>query len=256
MKISMDELKDCLGSMTQGESSVRQKAASSLAKYTNADWEGAPDAVTATVQALVGNGQLRTAGRADPFFRAEATKALGNIGTHSPKVVPELTRILQEDADVEVRTEAARAIGRIGAPAASVTKLLARLLSNPACGDMLRGEAARALARVDPTGASTVKALRAAVNDRSGYVCVCAAEAVAKVSPEATDEAVKALAARLSDANSRGSATQALYRIGPKAVKAVPALLIAAKDKDRLFRESVIMALRKIDPQAAAKAGL
>lgn len=255
MKISMDELKDYLGGMTQGESSIRQKAASNLAKYTTAEWEGAPDAVTATVQALVGDGHLRSAGRSDPFFRAEATKALGNIGTHSPKVVPELTRILQEDADTDVRAEAARAIGRIGAPAASVTRLLTNVLGNLSCGDNLRGEAARALARVDPTGANTVRALRTATGDRSGYVCVCAAEALAKVATDAND-AVMALAARLTDQRARVMATQALYRIGPKAIKAVPALLVAAKDKDRLFREAVVMALRKIDPQAAAKAGL
>ena len=35
-----------------------------------------------------------------------------------------------------------------------------------------------------------------------------------------------------------------------------PALLIALKTKDRLFRESVVMALRRIDPETAAKAGL
>jgi hypothetical protein len=32
--------------------------------------------------------------------------------------------------------------------------------------------------------------------------------------------------------------------------------LAAAKTKDRLFQQSVVMALRKIDPEATAKAGL
>ena len=36
----------------------------------------------------------------------------------------------------------------------------------------------------------------------------------------------------------------------------MPALLIATKSEDRLFRESVLMALGRIDPEAVAKAGL
>jgi len=45
---------------------------------------------------------------------------------------------------------------------------------------------------------------------------------------------------------------QALYRVGPAAKAAVPALQVAATDKERLFPESVILALCKIDPKAAA----
>jgi hypothetical protein len=46
-------------------------------------------------------------------------------------------------------------------------------------------------------------------------------------------------------------AVQALYRVGSTAKAAVPALLAAATDKGRLFRESVILALCKIEPKAA-----
>jgi HEAT repeat protein len=97
--------------------------------------------------------------------------------------------------------------------------------------------------------------LTVAANDRSGQVGVCAAEALWKVSGDA-GRAVPALAARLGDPSSRDAAVQALYRIGAKAKAAVPALLAAVKDKNRLFRGSVAMALRKIDPQTADKAGV
>ena len=63
---------------------------------------------------------------------------------------------------------------------------------------------------------------------------------------------VLALVARLGDLAVRHAAAQALNRIGLGAKAAVPALLIAMKSEDRLFRESVVMALRKIDPGAAA----
>jgi HEAT repeat protein len=86
-------------------------------------------------------------------------------------------------------------------------------------------------------------------------VGVCAAEALWRVSPEA-GRAILALATRLRDPEVGQAAAQALYRIGPAAKEAVPALIAAAKAKDRLFRESVLLALRKIDPQAMAKARL
>jgi len=60
----------------------------------------------------------------------------------------------------------------------------------------------------------------------------------------------------LGDRGVRDAAVQALYRIAPKARQAFPELLAAAKDKDRLFRESVVMALKKIDPDAAPRAGI
>jgi HEAT repeat protein len=122
-------------------------------------------------------------------------------------------------------------------------------------GEALRCEAARALARVSPQGPGTDAALRAAANDRTGSVGVCAAEALWRASGDA-DRAAKALVARLGDARVRAAAAQVLYRMGPQAKTAVPALLAAAKDKDRLFHESVVMALQNIDPRAAAKAGV
>jgi HEAT repeat protein len=101
----------------------------------------------------------------------------------------------------------------------------------------------------------TAATLDVAARDRSGYVGVRAAEALWKVSGEASSAAL-VLAARLEDPAVRNAAAQALNRIGPGAKGAVQALLVAVKSKDRLFRESVVMALRRIDPGAATRAGL
>jgi HEAT repeat protein len=169
--------------------------------------------------------------------------------------VPELLRILKNDSDAKVRTEAARALGKIGERAGAASRDLEIVMGDPSSGDALRGEAAWALARVGPLAPGTAAALRAAARDHSGYVAVRAAEALWKVSGEASRSAL-ALASRLDDPAVRDAAAQALNRIGPGAKGAVQALLIAMKSKDRLFRESVVMALRKIDPVAAAKAGL
>jgi HEAT repeat protein len=254
MKVNMKEFEVHLAGLSDGDAAVRRTAITGLAKYSDGEWEGTPEAVETAVAAIIATRRNR-AGPADAPSRAEAAKAMGNIGKRSPAVVPELLRLLREDSDSTVRTEAARALGRIGLEAGSAGKVLAAVLAGKEGGDALRCEAARALARADPQGPGTDAALRAAANDRSGFVGVSAAEALWRASGDA-DRAALALVARLSDRQVRAAAAQVLYRMGPLAKAAVPALLAAAKDKDRLFRESVVMALQKIDPRAAAKAGV
>jgi HEAT repeat protein len=253
MKINMQEFKGYLDGLTEEDAGTRHRAVSGLAKYSDAEWEGSPDAVNPVIEALVRSDQRRSGRTFDGPFRAEAAKTLGNIGTRSKAVVPELLHLLQNDPDVAVRVEAARALGKIGAGAQPACQALAAVLSARGGADTLRGEVVWALARVAPDAPDTATALRAAA-DRSGHVGVCAAAALGSIGDVGT--AVPALAARLSDRAVRDAAVQALYRIGPKARQAVPELLAAAKDKDRLFRESVVMALKKIDPDAAARAGI
>lgn len=254
VKMNKVELSTYMGDLTSSDSTLARRAVSGLSKYTAAEWDSDPDGVTTVVTALVKPSNRKTGWAADGPSRVEAARTLGNIGTRSPAVVPELLRLLQEDPDTAVRTEAARALGKIGEGASAAGKALAALVKGATGGDALRGEAARALARVAPQAAGTAAALEVAASDRSGHVGVCAAEALWRVSAEPAD-AVPALASRLGDPTARDAAAQALYRIGPKAKAAVPALLTAAKTKDRLFREAVLMALRKIDPEAAAKIG-
>lgn len=254
MKINMNQFNESLKEVANGDPDSRRRAVGSLAKYTAAEWEGSPDAAHAAVKALVASERPR-GGAGEAGFRAEAVKALGNIGALSPNVVPELIRVLKDDNDAHVRTEAAHALGKIGEKAESAAKALTSVLSSKSAGDALRGEAARALARVAPRAPESAKALRTASDDSSGHVAVCAAEALWRVSASPA-HAVPALISRISDKAVRGAAVQALCRIGPDAKAAVPALLTAAKDKDRLFHESVVMALRRIDPQTALQSGI
>ena len=255
MKINMKELNDHLVGLAHADPAVRRKAISNLTKYSSSEWQDNPDAVSAAVAAVVDGSGLRAAKCPDETFRAEAAKALANIGLLSPAVLPELLRLLQKDPNADVRTEAGRALGKIGEGAAAAGRAIAAVLRDTSGGDALRVAAVWALVRVAPSAPGTAVALRAAANDRSGHVGVCAAEALWKVSHESSG-AVLALAARLDDPAVRHAAVHALYRIGPEAKGALPALLAAAKTKDRLFQQSVVMALRKIDPEATAKAGL
>jgi HEAT repeat protein len=255
MKVNMQQFNGHLVGLSEGDATARRDAIGGLAKYSDLEWEGAPEAVDAAIAGLIGTRHQRGVRAFDAPSRVDAAKTLGNIGTRSAAVVPELLRLLGEDTDSAVRTEAARSLGRIGAGAESAGGALVAVLTGANSGDELRCEAARALARADPLAPATAAALRAAANDRSGSVGVCAAEALWRATDDA-DRATRALIARLSDVRVRAAAAQALYRMGPQAKAAVPALLAAAKDKDRLFHESVVMALLKIDPSAAAKAGV
>ena len=85
MKIYMPEFNQYLGGLTDDDPDVRQRAVRSLAKYSGAQWQGSPDAVSAAVPALVKAVRLQGAAPSDVAFRAEATKSLGNIGAESPE---------------------------------------------------------------------------------------------------------------------------------------------------------------------------
>jgi HEAT repeat protein len=252
MKVNMQQFNGYLARLNEGDAAARREATGGLAKYSDAEWEGTPEAVVEAVAALIDARRQRTE-PSDAPSRGNAAKALGNIGTRSPAVVPELLRLLREDADDAVRMEAARALGKIGAEAGAAGGALVAVLKDRNGGDALRCEAARALARTDPQGPDTAAALSAAADDHSGSIGVCAAEALWRASGDA-DRATRALVARLGDAGVRAAAAQVLYRMGPQAKAAIPALLVAAKDKNRLFQESVVMALQNIDPNAAARA--
>src|SRR5262249_19680845 len=245
VKINLHEFNEYLSGLSHDDPAVRQKSVSGLAKYSSAEWQGTPDAIRDAVAALLSASRLRTAAAPDGVFRAEAAKVLGNIGTQSPAVLPELVRLLQKDADARVRTEGARALGKIGEGAASASRTIAAVLDDRDSGETVRAAAAWALARVDPLSAGTASSLRAATDDRNGHVGVCAAEALWKVSPE-TSRAILALAARLGDPGVQQAAAQALYRIGPAAKEAVPALLASADAQARLFPESLLFPLPTI----------
>lgn len=251
MKINMHELGGHLGALVASDSHIKWQGASGLAKYSTAEWEGTPDAVSDVVTALL----HPSVPAANSRFRTEAVKVLGNIGSRSNAIVPELLRLLQEDGDDGVRAEAAIALSKIGEDAGAASPALTAVLANPESGEKTRCAAARALARVAPQAPSTVAALRAALDDSNGHVVICAAEALWKTCRD-TARTVPTLAALLGDSRMRVATVQALYRIGAEARAALPALLAAAKDPDRLFRELAVMALQKIDPGALAKAAI
>ena len=100
--------------------------------------------------------------------------------------------------------------------------------------------------------------LVAMLQDDNVLVRVDAARKLAKLGPAAR-KAVPALIESLSDQdfNVRWRAAMALGEIGPKAKASVPALTESIqKDPDPFAQSAAVVALRKIDPAAAARATL
>src|SRR5260370_17707457 len=141
MKINIHQFNEHLGQLANHDMGIRQKGVSDLSKYSSAEWLGTPEAVSSAVPALVKASRLGGAAPSDGTIRADAAKALGNIGAESPAVVPELLRILQDDSDSKARTEAAHALGKIGEKAESASRALAAVGGDPSSGDILRGQA-------------------------------------------------------------------------------------------------------------------
>ncbi|MFL5241008.1 MAG: HEAT repeat domain-containing protein [Gemmataceae bacterium] len=245
----MKQFDQYLAEISDGDRNDRGNGIGGLAKYSESEWDGALEAVDAAVTVLSKALRRRGTEAADATMRTQAVRVLGNIGIRSTAVVPELLRLIREDPDTGVRTEVARALGRIGVGAKAASDALAAVLSDQDGEDALRCEAARSLGRVDPLGQGTDVALQKAANDRSGLVGVSAAEALWRATGKA-DLAARALETRLNDLRVRSAAVQVLYRMGTQGKAAVSALLAVAKDKDRLFHESVMMALQNIDPSA------
>src|SRR5258708_2905849 len=99
MKVNMQQFSGYLAAISDGDTADRRNGIGGLAKYSGSEWDGTPEAVDAAITVL--NKALRRRGTeaADAPTRTQAAKALGNIGTRSAAVVPELLRLLTEDAD-------------------------------------------------------------------------------------------------------------------------------------------------------------
>ena len=52
MKIYMHEFNEYLGGLSHDDPAIQHKSVSGLAKYSNAEWQGTPDAIPTAVAAL------------------------------------------------------------------------------------------------------------------------------------------------------------------------------------------------------------
>ena len=125
-------------------------------------------------------------------------------------------------------------------------------------------KAARTLGSLGEVAAEAVPALTRAVHGRDPNVRLAAAKSMWNITknakvvvPVLVDLLAPTGATDTSETRRQYIQTviEALWRIGPPAQAAVPALLVKTKDKNRLISESAVKALQKITPTVANKAG-
>jgi HEAT repeat protein len=225
-----------------------------------------------------------------PLGVIQACEDLALYGKDAAPAVPAL-RETMKDSDFIVRASAAQALCRIGGPEKeAAVDVLVKAFATPA---FHRHEllVAGMLCSVDPSNPKAVEALRAALSDPAPSVRVPALIGCDEAGPGAKDllpmleqvmdsevggvrleaaravwkvggrpeKAVAALVDCLKDptyAGLRSRAAGNLGAIGADAKAAAEVLREALKDRDQYVRFAAAEALRKIDPDAADKAGI
>jgi HEAT repeat protein len=221
---------------------VCRRAAAALGQLGPA----AHDAVPALLKAL---------GEDDPELVESAARALGGIGAQADLVVPALVTTLRYK-EWSARAGAAAALGAFGEQAKDAVPALIEVLKGDGEYIVLE-QAAEALPRVGPQAVDTaVAALIEALKDKDHNIRRTSALSLGLLDADA--KSVPDLIRMLrEDQDSDGyAAAMALGAMGPKAKSAVPALIEALHADDKSIRQDAGEALRRIDLEAAAKAGV
>ncbi len=177
----------------------------------------------------------------DRTVRQWAASAIGSIGHPSDEALAALTRTLTTDEERVVRANCARALGSLRDPRA--IEALIQALDDDA--DLVRRSAASAIGYIgyplDEAIAALVKTL---TTDEERDVRASCADALGNLGdPRALEALIQALD---DDENVRLAAVDALRKLGSDASPAIPLLIEAMRDADRLFAVRVADALRSI----------
>ncbi len=159
----------------------------------------------------------------DEAVRMQAIRYLGNLGSAGRPAIPALVQRLIEEKEPALRSRAGCALAQIGGAA---VPRLAELLKHE--DGVVRHKAAEALARIGPDARTAQPALVAALKDSVWSVRACAADALGEIDTD-VPATTRALVAVLAEGDPvRGHVSAALVRLGRPAV---PALADALKDK-------------------------
>jgi len=182
----------------------------------------------------------------DPSWRVRfgAAEALATLGEGGTPAASALAEALGEDEVPAVRTFAAFALGEIGPRAAPAIPSVIRALHDDGFEDV-RAHAAKALGKIGADLAITIPALGASLNDYKPSVQLSAIEALEKLGPHAISAVPSLVGALEADRPRwlRARAGRLLARFGPQAV---PALVAALEDEREGVSEAAAEVLRKI----------
>jgi HEAT repeat protein len=232
-------------SLQDGDPGVREMAVRALAGV-GAD---AKTAVPALARALHDP---------DRMIRTYTIGVLLSLGPNAKEAIPALMDAL-EDSDGMLRFTAAQAIKGMGPKAQAAVPALMRTLKRPDAA--VAAMAMEALGAIGPCAGEALPLLRkaSASDDSNGYlVRVLAAKTIWKITGNAKEvlPELKVILWRSRHPQARREAAHLLEEIGAAVKPAVPYLIDALDDIDDDVGKAAAAALKKIDPKAAAKAGV
>jgi HEAT repeat protein len=193
---------------------------------------------------------------------------LGRLGEPAKVAVPRLIAALQ-DSDPRVRSYAARALSEIRSEAKTIVPALIDALKHPrervhVAFHEPREDAALALSRFGSAAKTAVPALLKILDDEHDYefVRISALKSLVKIDPEG-EKTQAALIVALKDKEEevQWKAAKLCEDLGPKAKATVPTLIALLKNENEKGKKGYVgycagVALKKIDPEAAKKAGV
>ncbi|MCB9644699.1 MAG: HEAT repeat domain-containing protein [Myxococcales bacterium] len=177
-----------------------------------------------------------------PKMRLAAAKALHRMGPRAASAVQELTRAAQ-DEDKTVRQAAALALSQIGPKA---TPGLLRLLKFGGTAQE-RKIAAQAIGNLGDKASDALPTLVESLRDPDKEVQQAVLIAMGKMGRDAVPHLRKVLQ-KSAWWRARWYAADGLGKIGPKAHRAIPALVRALQDRNRSVQENAAIALTKMLP--------
>jgi hypothetical protein len=202
---------------------------------------------------------------ASPTVRRSAAGGVFSLRRQTPearRAIPALIDALA-DPDRMVRFQAALALKEMGADASNAVPALMRILDNKVAPGTnndfyVRAAAASALGKIGPGAASALPVLKAALTETHSYFRGQVATAILRISGD-VDTALPVLLTEMpvTMGDSKWEWIIALGEMGPRAKAAVPQLKKELhRNQKKWVLTYVTNALKNIDPEAAAEAGV
>jgi hypothetical protein len=200
-----------------------------------------------------------------PTVRRAAAWGIGALRRQSrsaDQAIPALIEALS-DSDRMVRFDAALSLLEMGPDASNAVPALAKVVAYSGVGPQtnnlfyLRAIAARALGKIGPAASNALPSLKPALGESLPYLRGTAAVAIWRIDSD-VDTTLPVLLREMpvTVEDSKWDWIIALREMGPRAKAAVPQLTNELRDQNGWVREYVTNALRRIDPEAAAEAGI
>jgi HEAT repeat protein len=179
-------------------------------------------------------------GSSDETTRREAAKALGNLGSVAPGVIPALVKTVSDDKDAGVRVQAGLALTKLHVEDESLAAPLSKALNDEI--QWVRMDVVLVLSRMGHGAKDAVPALVGALGDKANRqmmepvqksVFDLAIETLGKIGPDAK-EAVPALSKIMTekDIANRVNAAESIWKINKDLKATMPVFLEGLKSED------------------------